>query len=192
MSRPSPQVPRTSSVRQKTQWDCVSRGMGQDICVNISVFRHYYRSDQICVFTENSLSYLLIITNPAIKLTAQTGKSCLQEQMCVSTLECQKFMTALAFCQDECVAKALTRSQQRKKTRFFDIWSAQLLFSFSFNRKTFSFRVFWTSGQDYGCALSVTTLPPHTKITKLKPLWGGKQKQNHFLILTVKEQKQLS
>lgn len=96
--------------------------------MNISVFRHYYGSDQIPVFfslgaffTENSLSYPLIITNQAIKITAQRGMSRLQEQMCVSTLECQKFMTASAFCQDECVAKALTRSQQRKKTRFFDI-----------------------------------------------------------------------
>lgn len=139
MSRPSPQVP-WSLVRQKTQRDCVSRGLGQDISggtvLSSAIITVQIKSLLFSV-TENSLSYLLIITSPAIKITAQTGKSCLQEQMCVSTLECQKFMTALAFCQVKCVAKALTRSQQRKKTRFSDIWSAQLLFSFSFNRKTF-------------------------------------------------------
>lgn len=173
-------MPWTSSVRQKTQQDCVSCGQRCPISVwtflssaiiTVQIKSLFF----FCTFTENSLSSLLIITNPAIKITAQTWKRCLQEQMCVSTLECQKFMTALASCQDGCVAKALTRSQQRKKTRFFDIWSAQLLFSFSFNGNMFSFRVFWTSGQDYGCVLSVTTLPPHTKITKLKPLWGGQK-----------------
>lgn len=158
MRGPSPQVPWTSSVRQKTRLDCVSRGLGQDISLWTFLSLLRFRSNP-CFFRyfHNSLSYLLIITNPAIKITAQRGKSCLQEQMCVSTLECQTFMTALAFCQDECVAKALTRSQQRKKTRFFDIWSAQLLVSFSFNRKTCSVSVFWTSGQDYGCVWSVTT-----------------------------------
>lgn len=154
MSRPSPHVPWTSSVRQKTQQDCVSRGLGQDISVStflssaiitVQIQSLFFFS----TFTENWWSYLLIITNPAIKITAQTWKSCLQGQMCVSTLECQKFMTALAFCQGECVAKPLTRSQQRKKARFFDIWNAQLLFSFSFNRNTFCFMVVWTSGQDY-------------------------------------------